>query len=142
MQSFFSHFICSSWHNWGLKKLLLSNKWISQKVLAVWLTTIAISLFSKDVSSFMFIYLSISKIYILLMINIKFTKDLMLPWWLSDKESAANEGDTSSIPGSGRPSVEGNGNPLHMLIWKIPWTQEPSGLQSSGLKKSWKWHSN
>ena len=54
------------------------------------------------------------------MINIKFTKDLMLPWWLSDKESAANEGDTSSIPGSGRPSVEGNGNPLHMLIWKIP----------------------
>ena len=67
----------------------------------------------------MFIYLIISKIYILLMINIKFTKDLMLPWWLSDKESAANEGDTSSIPGSGR-SAEGNGNPLHMLIWKIP----------------------
>ena len=31
-----------------------------------------------------------------------------LPWWLSGKESVSNAGD----PGSGRPSGEGNGNPL------------------------------
>ena len=62
MESFFSQFICSSWHNWGLNKLLLSNKWISQKVLAVWLPKLTISLFSKDISSFMLIYLIISKI--------------------------------------------------------------------------------
>ena len=31
-----------------------------------------------------------------------FKKLLGLPWWLSGKESAANAGDTSSIPGPGR----------------------------------------
>ena len=37
---------------------------------------------------------------------------LGLPWWLSGKESACNAGDAGSIPGSGRSSGEGNGNPL------------------------------
>ena len=35
-----------------------------------------------------------------------------LPWWLSGKESACNAGAVGSIPGSGRSSGEGNGNPL------------------------------
>ena len=35
-----------------------------------------------------------------------------LPWWLSRKESACSAGDGGSIPGSGRSSGEGNGNPL------------------------------
>ena len=38
-----------------------------------------------------------------------------LPWWLSGKESACNEGngeDVGSIPGSGRSPGEGNGKPL------------------------------
>ena len=54
------------------------------------------------------------------MINIKFTKDLMLPCGSVIKNLPANEGDTSSIPGSGKPSADGNGNPVHKLIWKIP----------------------
>ena len=37
---------------------------------------------------------------------------LGLPWWLSVKEPACNAGDAGSIPGSGRSSGEGNGNPL------------------------------
>ena len=44
----------------------------------------------------------------------------------------ANAGDTGvsiSIPGSGR-SPGGNGNPLHILAWRIPWTEEPGGLNS------------
>ena len=24
-----------------------------------------------------------------------------------------------------------------ILVWKIPWTEEPGGLQSMGSKKSW-----
>ena len=24
-----------------------------------------------------------------------------------------------------------------ILIWEIPWTEEPGGLQSMGLQKSW-----
>ena len=35
-----------------------------------------------------------------------------LPRWLSDKESTCNTGDMGWIPGSGRSSGEGNGNPL------------------------------
>ena len=35
-----------------------------------------------------------------------------LPRWLSGKESACNEGDMGSIPGSGRFPGEANGNPL------------------------------
>ena len=35
-----------------------------------------------------------------------------LPWWLSDKESASNAGNQSSIPESERSPGEGNGNLL------------------------------
>ena len=42
----------------------------------------------------------------------------------------ANAGDTSLIPGLGRSSAEGNGYLLHILAWRIPWTEEPDGLQS------------
>ena len=40
--------------------------------------------------------------------------------------------DVSSIPGWGRSSGEGNGNPLQFLAWRIPWTEEPGRLQSMG----------
>ena len=32
-------------------------------------------------------------------------------------------------------SGEGNGNPFQYSCWEIPWTEEPGGLQSMGLKK-------
>ena len=48
------------------------------------------------------------------------------------KESACNVGDLGSIPGSRRSPGEGNGTPLQILAWEIPWTQEPGGLQSTG----------
>ena len=40
-----------------------------------------------------------------------------------------NEG---SIPGSGRSPGGGPGNPLQYLAWRIPWTEEPGGLQFIG----------
>ena len=46
-----------------------------------------------------------------------------------------NVGDTrdaGSIPGSGRSPGVGNGNSSSILAWKIPWTEEPGGLQSMG----------
>ena len=61
-----------------------------------------------------------------------------LPWWLSGKEATCNAGDVGSIPGLGRYPEEGNGNPLRILAWKIPWTEEPGGLQSMGLQsRAW-----
>ena len=35
-----------------------------------------------------------------------------------------------SIPGLEKSSREGSGNRLHILAWRIPWTEEPGGLQS------------
>ena len=43
-----------------------------------------------------------------------------LPCWLSDKESACNAGDESLIPGSGRSSGGGNGNPLQYSCLENP----------------------
>ena len=54
------------------------------------------------------------------------------------KNPLANAGDieySGLIPGSGRSFRIGNGNPF--LAWKIPWTEEPGGLQSKGLQESY-----
>ena len=60
---------------------------------------------------------------------------LGLLWWSDSVESACNAGDLGSIPGFGRSCEEGNGN-SNTLAWRIPWTEEPGGLQSMGLQES------
>ena len=52
------------------------------------------------------------------------------PGGSDDKASAYNVGDLGSVPGLGRSPGEGNGNPLSILAWKIPWREEPGRLQS------------
>ena len=52
------------------------------------------------------------------------------------KESAYKAGDLGLIPGSGRSPGDGNGNHSRILAWRIPWTEEPGGLQSMGPKES------
>ena len=52
------------------------------------------------------------------------------------KESAWNVGDLGSIPGLERFPEDGNGDPLPcILVWRIPWTQEPGELQSTGWQR-------
>ena len=51
------------------------------------------------------------------------------------KVSACNAGDLGSIPGLGRSPGERNGNPLSILAWRIPWTEEPGRLQSMGSQR-------
>ena len=53
------------------------------------------------------------------------------------KESSCNVGDPGLIPGLGRSPGEGHGNPLQYSCLENPWTEEPGGLQSIGLQKSW-----
>ena len=66
-------------------------------------------------------------------ITIRLSKALFgLPRWLSSKESACNAGDPSSISGSGDPLEEGMATHSNLLAWRIPWTEEPGGLQSTG----------
>ena len=47
--------------------------------------------------------------------------------------------DSVSIPGLGRSPGGGHGNPLQILAWRIPWTEEPGGLYSIG---SWRVRDN
>ena len=51
------------------------------------------------------------------------------PGGLGIKNLPANAGDAGLIPGSGRPPGGENGS---VLAWRIPWTGEPGGLQSTG----------
>ena len=51
------------------------------------------------------------------------------------KQSACNTEDPGSIPGLGRSSGEGNGNPLQYSCLEIPGTEEPGGLQFMGSQR-------
>ena len=62
---------------------------------------------------------------------------LELPRWFSGKESACNVEDAGSTTGLGRSRGEGNGTHSIIPAWKIPWTEEPGGLQSMGSPKRW-----
>ena len=42
--------------------------------------------------------------------------------------NAGNVRDTGSIPGSGRPPGEGNGNSFNILAWRIQWAEDPGRL--------------
>ena len=48
------------------------------------------------------------------------------------KNPPASVGDTDSIPGTGRSPGVGNASNSSILAWKIPWTEEPGGLQAMG----------
>ena len=56
--------------------------------------------------------------------------------WLSSKESAhyaGAAGNAGSTPGQEDPLEEGMGTHSSILAWRIPWTEEPGGLQSTQL---------
>ena len=51
------------------------------------------------------------------------------------EESACNVGYSGSIPGLGRSPGKGIHSHSSILAWKIPWTEEPGGLQSMGSQR-------
>ena len=59
-----------------------------------------------------------------------------LPWWLSGKESACSAGDAGSIPAREDPLEEEMTPHSSILIWEMPWTEEPGGLSPWGYKES------
>ena len=48
---------------------------------------------------------------------------------------AGDTGDVDSIPGLGRSLEEEMATHSSILAQKIPWTEEPGGLQSVGLQR-------
>ena len=51
------------------------------------------------------------------------------------KESTWNAGHLGSILGQEDPLEEDTVTPSSILTWRIPWTEEPSGLQSLGSQR-------
>ena len=53
-----------------------------------------------------------------------------LSCWLRGKETACSARDAASIPGVG------SGNQFQdILAWRIPWTEKPGELQSTGSQE-------
>ena len=48
--------------------------------------------------------------------------------------NAEDTGDEGSIPGLGRSLEEEMATHSSILAWRIPWTEEPGGLQPLGLQ--------
>ena len=54
------------------------------------------------------------------------------------KNPPASAGDMrgmGSVPGQEDPLEEGTATHFSILAWRIPWTEEPGGLQSMGLQR-------
>ena len=60
---------------------------------------------------------------------------IVLPCSSNSKESSCDAEDLGSIPGSGRSSGEGNGNPYQYSCLENPWTEETGGLESMVLQR-------
>ena len=71
----------------------------------------------------------------------RLTHPSALPGGLDGKESTCNAGNPSLIPGLGRSLEKGMATHSSILAWRIPWTEEPDGLQSMGsqrVRHDWK----
>ena len=51
------------------------------------------------------------------------------------KNLPVNAGDLGSIPGQDDLLVKGTATHSSILAWRIPWTEEPGGLQSMGSQR-------
>ena len=60
---------------------------------------------------------------------------LGFPGSSAGKESICNAGDPSLILGWEDPLEEGMATHSSILAWRIPWTEEPGGLQFTGLQR-------
>ena len=64
-----------------------------------------------------------------------YSKGQGFPGSSAGKESACSEGGLGLIPGLGRSLKEGMVTHSSIHAWRIPWTEEPGGLQSMELQR-------
>ena len=67
--------------------------------------------------------------------NVKNKKLFVVFIWIFPDGAGVNVGDVRDVGlifGSGRSPGGRHGSPLSILAWRIPWTEEPGGLQSAG----------
>ena len=59
----------------------------------------------------------------------------LILYWGIGKEFTCSAGDTGSIPGWEDLLEEEMATHSSILAWKIPWMEEPAGLQSMGSQR-------
>ena len=57
------------------------------------------------------------------------------PGGSDSKESACNAGDLGLIPGQEDPLEKGVATHSRILVWRIPWTEDPGRLLSMGWQR-------
>ena len=60
-------------------------------------------------------------------------REVGFPGGSSGKASTGSAGDTASIPDQEDPLEEGTAVHSSILAWRAPWTEEPTGAQSTEL---------
>ena len=60
---------------------------------------------------------------------------LGFPGGSDGNKSTCNAGEPGLIPGSRRSLEKGMETHSSILVWRIPWTEEPGKLQSMGLQR-------
>ena len=60
---------------------------------------------------------------------------LGFPGGSDGEESSCSAGDPGLIPGSEDSLEKGMATHSSILAWRIPWTEEPGGLQSMGSQR-------
>ena len=58
-----------------------------------------------------------------------------LLWWISGKEPTCNARDPGWTLGQEDPLEKEMATHPNILVWEIPWTEEPGGLQSMGSQR-------
>ena len=82
------------------------------------------------------------KPFIMLLVCALFYISIGLPCGSVVKNPPARQGTWVQSLGQGDPLEEEMAAPSSILAWRIPWAEEPGGLQSVGSQKSWTQLSN
>ena len=67
--------------------------------------------------------------------KLKYRSNLGFPGGSVGRETACSVEDLGSIPGSRGPLEKGMATLSSIPAWRIPWTEEPDGLQFMGLQR-------
>ena len=75
-------------------------------------------------------------IYVYIQLHVHRNTCMGFPGGADGEESACSAGDPGLVPVSGRSLEKAMATHSSVLAWRIPWIEEPGGLQSRGVSKS------
>ena len=90
---------------------------------------------SPNYLKFLYYLIGFSAIHIFLLFLLCREHSTELPWWLRLKNSPARQETRVQSPGQEDPLEKGMATHSNILSWRIPCTDKPGRLQSTGLQR-------